>query len=99
MDLIKLNLEISKYDCPITPGMRRCKVFIDNVDPIGLNWKNRFKDIEEHPDGSYIMINTGECFIMILKTGYEDILQAKNDDVIDKYVNIINEVISDGISQ
>lgn len=92
-------VEAKKYDCPITPGMRRCKVFIDNDDPLGLNWEEYFSNIEKHPDNSYLMINTSECFIMILKTGYVDILQAKNDNVIDKYVKIIEEVVNDGISQ
>lgn len=91
-------MDVKKYDCPITPGFRRCKVFVDYEEPLALDWDNYFDDIEKHPDNSYIIINTGECFIMILRTGYVDILQAKNDDVIDKYVKIIEEVINNGVS-
>lgn len=94
-----MEIEAKKYDCPITPGKRRCKVFIEHDEPLSLNWSKHFEDIEKHPDNSYIIINTGECFIMVLKTGYVDILQAENDDVIDKYVKIIEEVVSDGILQ
>lgn len=92
-------MEANKYDCPITPGMRRCKVFIDTPQPLNLNWEKYFEKIEKHPDNTYILINTGECYIMILTTGYVDILQAKDDEVIDKYVNIIEQVVKDGVPQ
>lgn len=90
-------MEASKYDCPITPGMRRCKLFIEHDDPIGLNWSKYFDNIEKHPDNSYIIINNDDCYIMVLRTGYVDILQAENDDVIDEYIKKIEEVISDGV--
>lgn len=86
-------IEANKYDCPITPGMRRCKVFIEHEDPLGLNWEEYFDKIEKHPDNSYIIIHNDDCYIMILKTGYIDILQAKNDEIIDKYIKIIKKVV------
>lgn len=94
-----MELEASKYDCPITPGMRRCKLFIEHDDPLGLNWEKYFDNVEKHPDNSFIIINNNNCYIMILNTGWVDILQAKNDDVIDEQLKIIEKVINDGVSQ
>lgn len=91
-------METSYYDCPIIPNKRRCKGFIEFENPLLLDWDKYFNNIDKHPDGSFFIINTGECNIMILKTGYFDILHAENDDVINKYVNIIEKVVKNGIS-
>ena len=91
-------METSKYDCPIVPNKRRCKGFVETDNLLAFDWDKTFKNIEKHPDGSYILINTGECIIMMLRTGFFDILEAENDDIIDKYANMIEEVVNNGIS-
>ena len=94
-----VSMDTRIYDCDITPGAKRCKGFVEGINPVELNWEEFFSNVERHQDGSYLLIVTPECSIMVLKTGYYDIIQAKNEKVVQKYIDMISEVIKSGISQ
>lgn len=94
-----VSMDTSIYDCAITPGAKRCKGFIEGINPVDLKWEEFFSNIERHEDESYLLIVTQECSIIILKTGWYDILQAENEEIVQKYIDIISEVIKVGISQ
>ena len=87
-------MEISKYDCPITPNKRRCKVYIEHEDLLGCDWEKYYDTVKRHDDNSYIIVENDDCYLLIMRNGYIDILQASDDEVIDENIKLIKRVIN-----
>lgn len=89
------NVSSSIYNCILNPGFKSAKGFIETDGLLDLNWKKYFDDVEKHPNNEYILLKTEECSIIIFHTGFYEILQAKTEEICNKYVEIIKKVVNE----